>query len=63
MKKELQYDGVTVVLDNGAKYLDQKRIFLLNCIQLYGNLSDRELKIVFFNGEGDETGVSFFFKK
>lgn len=63
MKKELQYDGFTVVLDNGSRYLDEKRLFLLNCFQLYANLSNRELKIVFFNGEDSETGASFFFKK
>lgn len=63
MKKELQYDGFTVVLDNASKFLDEKRLFLLNCMQLYANLSNRELKIVFFNGEESETGVTFFFKK
>ena len=63
MKKEVVFNGVTVVMDNQNRYLDEKRIFLLNCIELYSNLYNKELKIVFFNGKEDETGVTFFFKK
>lgn len=62
-KKEILYEGYPVVFDNSNAYLDQKRMFLINCIQLYANLSNRELKIIFFNGEDGETGVTFFFKK
>lgn len=62
MKKELIYDGFTVVFDNDARFLDDKRTFLLNCINLYASLSNRDVKIVFFNGVEEEKGVTFFFK-
>lgn len=62
-KKEIVYDGMSVVFDNPLRYLDTKRLLLLNIIKLYANLCDREVRVVFFNGDGEETGASFFFKK
>jgi hypothetical protein len=61
VRKELVYDGVNVVFDNPLSNIDMKRAFLINCILLYASFSDRTVRIVFFNGEKREKGVSFFF--
>lgn len=62
-KKELSYDGITVVFDNPLRYFDTKRLLLINVIKLYALLCDREVRVIFFNGDDEETGASFFFKK
>lgn len=60
---ETKYLGVPVVINPPNLKLDEKRQFLLNSIMLYANLSNRQLRVVFFNGEDREVGVAFFFQR
>lgn len=62
-KKELLYDGIKVVFDNPKGVIDNKRAFIINCILLYASVSGKTIKIIFFNGDIKEKGVSFFFCK
>ncbi len=62
-KKEISKGGYNIVLEDG-KDLDTNRLFLVNQIEHYANLQNKQLKIVFFNAKNDEeTGVSFFFRR
>ena len=63
-KKELNYKGYKVVIENGAS-LSQDAIFLLTSIESYALMVDRGIKIVLFNyeDEGKERGVSFFWRR
>lgn len=62
-RKEISYNGVTVVFDEHSHGLDEKRRFLVNCILLYANIYNKGVKIIFFNGKPEEIGVSFFFER
>lgn len=62
-RKELLYDGVNIVMDNPLSHIDMKRAFIINCILLYASFSDRTVRVIFFNGEDREKGLSFFFCK
>jgi hypothetical protein len=63
LRRETSYDDFNVVFDNPLRKIDTAREFLLRSIQAYALKKNRQLRVVFFNGDGEETGVSFFFRK
>ena len=62
-KKELKYEGINIVFDNPQKKLDDKRLLMIRMFELYANLCDREIKVVFFHGETKEEGLSCYFRR
>lgn len=62
MKREIKFDDFNVVFDNPKHKIDTNREFLINAIKLYALQRNRELKVIFFNGDSEETGASFFYK-
>ena len=61
-KTEIQHEGVTIVFGDAYKVMGTNEQFLVKCIRFYAALVDREVKIIFFNGEEKKTGVNFLFK-
>ena len=63
-KQEHIIRGLKVMLLEGDK-VDTPKHYLLSAIENYANLNERIAKVVFFNydDEGNEEGVTFFFRK
>ena len=63
-KEEHTVRGLKVVVKESVS-VDSHKNFLLSAIETYANLNGRIAKVVFFNydDDGNEEGVTFFFRK
>jgi len=63
-KEEHTIRGLKVMVLPGVK-IDIHKNYLLSSIENYSNMNGRIAKVVFFNydEEGNEEGVTFFFRK